>query len=319
MSDFYDQLTAQCKSSVVDLNTIASQMGINSINTMTATSARSDSYTHTTTTGNYYGNTVSTTYTITVPPGMLPGSGLTSAWPGNPDVPSRQYIHDQIYWVDHWDQYEMVYDDHQGVSLTRCVWRSVSDLARESILENFISEIQDIYRAKTRGEDTDMPIHSNMIITSEEFKKMFGYDPHKPVEGSVYPTPKPVKVETYNDRVVKVTFEDGSFTKSVCSDNDTFDLDVGITICILKRVMGKNGHKLYNNMMRDIHKIMDENEKEKEKARKDKAERKAKQRKTELKAAAKKAKARQDQIDIQKTAFVEALRASGIGSGDDLK
>ena len=164
-----------------------------------------------------------------------------------------------------------------------------------------------------------MPVHSNMVITSEEFKKMFGLDPYEPVEGSVYPTPKPVKVETYNDRVVKVTFEDGSFTKSVCSDNDTFDLDVGITICILKRAMGKDGHKLYNNMMRDIHKIMDENEKDKEKARKDKAERKAKQRKTELKAAAKKAKARQDQIDIQKTAFVEALRVSGIGSGDDLK
>lgn len=182
-----------------------------------------------------------------------------------------------------------------------------------------IDQIQDIYKAKARGENKEMPVHINNVFTAEELKELFGLDPYKPVEGSVYPTPKPVKVETYNDRVVKVTFEDGSFTKSVCSDNDTFDLDVGITICILKRAMGKNGHKLYNNMMREIHKIMDENEKDKEKARKDKAERKAKQRKTELKAAAKKAKARQDQIDIQKTAFVEALRVSGIGSGDDLK
>lgn len=164
-----------------------------------------------------------------------------------------------------------------------------------------------------------MPVRINNVFTNNELRELFGLDPYKPAEESGYPTPKPVKVETYNDRVVKVTFEDGSFTKSVCSDNDTFDLDVGITICILKRAMGKNGHKLYNNMMREIHKIMDENEKDKEKARKEKAERKIKQRKTELKAAAKKAKARQDQIDIQKTAFVEALRVSGIGSGDDLK
>ena len=168
--------------------------------------------------------------------------------------------------------------------------------------------------SRAEGEDTNMPI----TLSHEQVRRMLGLD-CMPSSEDGYPTPKPVKVETYNDRVVKVTFEDGSFTKSVCSDNDTFDLDVGITICILKRVMGKNGHKLYNNMMRDIHKIMDENEKDKEKARKDKAERKAKQRKTELKAAAKKAKARQDQIDIQKTAFVEALRVSGIGSGDDLK
>lgn len=239
-------------------------------------------------------------------------------WPGNPDVPSRQYIHDHMIGERYPDgMYKLRYlDDPRDIYFEKFFSpREQNEYwMREEIIEQCIDQIQDIYRAKARGEDKEMPLH----MTSEEFRKILGFDSESSNE-SVYPTPKPVKVETYNNRVVKVTFEDGSFTKSVCSDNDTFDLDVGITICILKRVMGKNGHKLYNNMMREIHKIMDENEKGKEKARKEKAERKAKQHKTELKAAAKKAKARQDQIDIQKTAFVEALRVSGIGSGDDLK
>lgn len=280
----------------------------------TATSTCTDSYIYTTTTGNYYGNNQ-----IVVPAGMLPGSGSESmpAWPGNPNVPSRKYIHDHMVGKDYSDgRYELRYVDNQRKIYYEKFFSPQEQKTHwiTELIERCIDEIQDIYRAKAKGEDTKMPI----TLSYEEVRRMLGLD-CTPSSEDGYPTPKLVKVETYNDRVVKVTFEDGSFTKSVCSDNDTFDLDVGITICILKRAMGKDGHKLYNNMMRDIHKIMDENEKDKEKARKDKAERKAKQRKTELKAAAKKAKARQDQIDIQKTAFVEALRASGIGSGDDLK
>lgn len=127
------------------------------------------------------------------------------------------------------------------------------------------------------------------------------------------------KVETYNDRVVKVTFTDGTFTKSVCSENDTFDIDVGITVCVMKRMFGKDGNKLYNNMIRDIHNVMDQNMKDKEMAIAKKAEERNKRRKAELKKAAKKAKARQEQIDIQKTAVVEALHAYKMETGDDMK
>lgn len=309
------------------LNSTCATIGLSNVLSSTATSTCPNSYIYTTT-GDCYG--------YTVPAGMLPGSGSTygytvpagtipesiPAWPGNPDVPSRKYIFGHIVGERYPDgRYELRYiDNARNVHYERFFSPQEQNThwTRE-LIDRFIDEIQDIYRAKARGEDKEMPVRINNVFTNNELRELFGLDPYKPVEGSVYPTPKPVKVETYNDRVVKVTFEDGTFTKSVCSDNDTFDLDVGITICILKRVMGKDGHKLYNNMMRDIHKIMDENEKDKEKARKEKAERKAKQRKTELKAAAKKAKARQEQIDIQKTAFVEALRVSGIGSGDDLK
>lgn len=309
---------------MTDLSTAICDMGTtlmatHSSNTAASAAAtNSNSYIYTTTTGDsnsYIHTTDALFYRITVPAGTIPGSG-------NPDVPSRKYIHDRMVSQTYPDgTYELCYIDNARKVRYKRLFSPQEQNTHwiTELIERCIDEIQDIYRAKAEGEDKEMPVRINNVFTNNELREMFGLDPYKPAEESVYPTPKPVKVETYNDRVVKVTFKDGSFTKSVCSDNDTFDLDVGITICILKRVMGKNGHKLYNNMMRDIHKIMDENEKDKEKARKEKAERKAKQRKTELKAAAKKAKARQDQIDIQKTAFVEALRVSGIGSGDDLK
>ncbi len=109
--------------------------------------------------------------------------------------------------------------------------------------------------------------------------------------------PKVTKVESYNDRVVKVTFADETFTKSVCSENDTFDLDVGITICVMKKMLGEKGTQKYNKMLRDIHSVMESNEKAKEQARKEKEERKAKQKKLEQKRIAGREAARQEYID----------------------
>ncbi len=47
-------------------------------------------------------------------------------------------------------------------------------------------------------------------------------------------------VKIYNDRVIKVFFSDGMTEKAICQMGDKFDLDVGITICIMKHIFGKN-------------------------------------------------------------------------------
>lgn len=114
------------------------------------------------------------------------------------------------------------------------------------------------------------------------------------------------KVETYNDRVVKVTFIDDTFTKSVCSENDHFDLDVGITICCMKRLLGKNGTRKYNDILRHVHDVMKKNENAKIEAQIAKEKEKAKKRKAELKQAVKKLKAKKEQVDIYKQAILEA-------------
>lgn len=114
------------------------------------------------------------------------------------------------------------------------------------------------------------------------------------------------KIETYNDRVTKVTFIDDTFTKAVCSENDHFDEDVGITICCMKRLFGKDGNRMYNDMIRYAHKVIDDNAKKKEAEAKEKAERKLKAKKAAGKKAVKKLKAKQEQIDIQTQAIIQA-------------
>lgn len=114
------------------------------------------------------------------------------------------------------------------------------------------------------------------------------------------------KIETYNDRVTKVTFIDDTFTKSVCSENDHFDEDVGITICCMKRLFGKDGNRMYNDLIRKAHKVIIENVKKKEAEAKEKAERKLKAKKAACKKATKKLLAKQEQIDIQTQAIIQA-------------
>lgn len=119
------------------------------------------------------------------------------------------------------------------------------------------------------------------------------------------------KVETYNQRVVKVTFIDDTFTKSVCSENDHFDIDVGITICLLKRFVGTNGDdatRNYNKLMNQAHDVMEKNEKERLARVEEEKTLKAKKRKIELKRAAKKLKAKEEQIDIYKQAILRAQK-----------
>lgn len=115
-------------------------------------------------------------------------------------------------------------------------------------------------------------------------------------------------IQVYNNKVVKVVFSDGSFTKSVCGENDTFDLDVGITICVIKRMAGKDGHRWYNNMIRKAHDIMDRNAEEKQKYQDYKQKVKERNKKEQEKRKAGKEKAKQEQIDIHSEAFLNALK-----------
>lgn len=115
-------------------------------------------------------------------------------------------------------------------------------------------------------------------------------------------------VDTYNNRVVKVTFTDGTFTKSVCAENDIFDLDVGITICLMKKMLGANGHKLYNDLMRNVHQVMTDNAQRALNEAAEEKEIKAQRRKANEKRMARNAKKRREMIDIQKEAIIEAYQ-----------
>lgn len=166
-------------------------------------------------------------------------------------------------------------------------------------------------------EETNMPLNMH-----DEICKYFGLQTATPDSKPKWHLGLPAikNVETYNNRVVKVTFIDGTFTKAVCSENDPFDLDVGITICAMKRIFGENGTRHYNNYIRHAHEVMEKNEQAKlAKAAKKEAE-KARNRKAELKRAANKLKIKEEAIDIQKQAIIRAHQEiEQMQMEDDLK
>ena len=118
------------------------------------------------------------------------------------------------------------------------------------------------------------------------------------------------KIEVYNDRVVKITFADGTYTKAVCSDKDVFCLDTGIMVCVMKKLFGgqKEGTKLIALMLNDAHAQMEKQINDKIEAENKRIAEKQKKRKAELKKAAKKMKAKEEAIDIQKQAYIRAIQ-----------
>lgn len=118
-------------------------------------------------------------------------------------------------------------------------------------------------------------------------------------------------------KVVEVTFDDGTKEKSVCREPDVFSLESAISICISKKIMG--GSSAYNNAVKHGVKIY-EDRLEKEKAGKEEQERIEKKRAKRLaykerrnarKAAEEnqqKAREREERIEIQKEAYLRAIK-----------
>lgn len=101
------------------------------------------------------------------------------------------------------------------------------------------------------------------------------------------------------DKVVQVIFADGTSEKAVCSENDTFNLEIGITICIAKKFLG--GTKEYNKTIRNVLKTMERNEKD----RKDRDER---SKRIALKRQKEAEKRRERKIKIQEEAYYRAMK-----------
>ena len=88
----------------------------------------------------------------------------------------------------------------------------------------------------------------------------FGFNP---VTTTIYKAPEIIDVKVINDKVVIVTFIDGTQTKAVCVKDDTFNLEVGIGICITKRLMSSDeqtGNSMFNKTIKNALKVMKRNE-----------------------------------------------------------
>ena len=126
-----------------------------------------------------------------------------------------------------------------------------------------------------------------------------------------------VKVIRENDtpKVVIVSFADGTKEKAVLDKNDTYSLEQGISICITKKLLGKEtayGSSLYNKVIKHAMNVMVANEKAakevkmaEERAKEKAAKMTEKERKRKAKRVASK---REYEIGIHQEAYVRAIR-----------
>jgi len=132
-------------------------------------------------------------------------------------------------------------------------------------------------------------------------------------DGTLLPDISDVKV--IDKKVVVVKFADNTEEKAVLDSADTYSLEQGISICITKKLLGRNtpfGGSLYNKIIKRAMDVMEENEKaakfvaEQEKAANAKAEKIAAKKKAHaMKIAALK---KEDEIEMHKEAYLRAMR-----------
>lgn len=125
-----------------------------------------------------------------------------------------------------------------------------------------------------------------------------------------------VKHNGENSTVIFVTFKDGKTEKAVLDKDDEFSLEHGLTIIMLEKLLsdkGVNGKSVHNKLIGRALKLYDKQEKDKAAKAKNEADEKAKKKRIEEKRRAKKHKQavaeREYQIEIQKEAYLRAMKA----------
>lgn len=112
----------------------------------------------------------------------------------------------------------------------------------------------------------------------------------------------PCDYKTFNDKAVVAYFKDGTKEKAVVQDGDTFDVNTGLEICILKHIGTRYGINFYN-AFRKNKKAIDKKHK-KDIMKKAEAERKKNAAKAKLER--KKRKRKEEQIDTIAKAIIKA-------------
>lgn len=124
-------------------------------------------------------------------------------------------------------------------------------------------------------------------------------------------------IEIVPNKVVEVVFYDGTIEKVVCYEDDTFSLEMAITICMAKKLYG--GTAAYNKAVRDGMKVYKRmlKHKQNEKEERERIAKKKQKRKEYL--ARREARRREEQIEIRKEAYIRAMKelnddASTVGA-----
>lgn len=119
---------------------------------------------------------------------------------------------------------------------------------------------------------------------------------------------KIVDYKVYNKKVVVVWFDDGTKEKATCCELDSFDLERGIEVCVMKHIFGEDKYKtVLKESMKQI-KAVDKAKENKKKEEEAIANKKAKAAKKKAKYRANR---RANRVAEMKEAYLAAMKEYG--------
>ena len=129
-------------------------------------------------------------------------------------------------------------------------------------------------------------------------------------ERTIMPDIKDVKV---HNKTVLVTFADNTQTVAVLDNEDQFNLEQGISICITKKLLGQDGSSVYNKLIKRAFRVKKDNEKAVEAAEKAKEEAKKRREAARIRHEKKQRKKRENTIEMYKEAIIRAIERLNVG------
>lgn len=177
------------------------------------------------------------------------------------------------------------------------------------------------YKADFMGWNIDNPIFNSPKTMPVEARSLVYYENGR-VRVAIYKNgyriedtyvmPDIIDVSVVNDRVVFVTFTDGTKERAVLTADDQFSLEQGISICVTKKLLSmktdNNGSSVYNKIIKEGLKVVEDKKKKAEAEKQEKQVKNNRIKKLEAKKARKANAAREAQIEIQKEAYLRAMR-----------
>jgi hypothetical protein len=124
--------------------------------------------------------------------------------------------------------------------------------------------------------------------------------------------PDIVDVRVYGNTVL-VMFADKTNESAVLDSEDEFSLEQGISICITKKLLGEDGHALYNKLIERAFKVIKKNEAAAEAKKKQQKEKQEEHELKKVRAQHRKEKKLEESINAQAEAIKRAL-VSMIGN-----
>lgn len=158
---------------------------------------------------------------------------------------------------------------------------------------------------KTAREDTKTALK----IKNDKIYVQYYKDGFYQSEKQIMPDIKSVDIF---DLAVVVTFADGTKTKAVLDEEDHFNLERGVSICITKKLLGDDdGSAIYNKLIKRALKIRKNSEEAAAKEAQKKLEDATKKEKYRLRKQKRKERMREEKIEMIKEAYIRAIKEVG--------